>query len=115
MLSIRETNILEKIIEHSNRITEKIINKTIEQFTKNLDLIEIICFNILQIGELVAHLSNEFLKTYDKVPWSQVTGMRNIVVHGYGTVKLNRVYKTAINDVPVLLAYCKKILLENSK
>ena len=115
MLSIRETNILEKIIEHSDRIIEKITNKTIQQFTNDLDLIEIICFNILQIGELVVHLNNEFFAKYNEVPWSKITGMRNIVVHGYGTVKLNKVYKTAIDDVPVLLGYCKKILLENSK
>ena len=52
---------------------------------------EIVSFNVLQIGKLVKTLSPEFLSKYDKMPWKDIKGMRDIIGHGYGTIEWNRV------------------------
>ena len=47
----------------------------------------IICFNILQIGELAKNFEPSFIIEYNNVPWKQIKGMRDKVAHGYGTIK----------------------------
>jgi transposase-like protein len=38
---------------------------------------------VLQIGELVGHLSDDITARYAEMPWKQIKGMRNIAAHGY--------------------------------
>ena len=74
------------------------------------DIKEVVCFNLFQIGELANCLSIEFIKEYNKIPWKQIIGMRNRIVHGYDTINLEIVWNTAIESIPELKSYCKEIL-----
>lgn len=65
---------------------------------------------IVQIGELASHLPEEFRATYNKVPWTQIRGMRNIFVHGYEDADLLRTWNTIETDVPALKTYCESVL-----
>ena len=47
------------------KINEKMINLTRDQFDRDDDVAQIICFNILQIGELTKNLGPEFIKEYN--------------------------------------------------
>ena len=58
---------------------------------------------IQQIGELTKDLAEEFIKeTNSKIPWAQIKGMRNRFAHGYGKMDFEKIYNTAITDIPVL-------------
>jgi len=65
---------------------------------------------ILQIGELVGKLSNEFKNTYNAMPWKDIKAMRNIAAHNYGEIDLEVLWETVSTDVPILREYCEKIL-----
>lgn len=65
---------------------------------------------ILQIGELVGKLSNEFKNTYNAMPWKDIKAMRNIATHNYGEIDLEVLWETVSTDVPILKEYCEKIL-----
>ena len=110
MLTVKEEGILRNIIKHCNKINEKMNGLTREQFDNDEDVVQIICFNILQIGELAKNLPSEFLKANNKVPWQQIKGMRDKVAHGYGTIDMDRVWSTALDDINPLLMYCDQIL-----
>ena len=47
------------------------------------------------------------------MPWKDIKGMRDWVAHGYGTIDLNKVWKTATEDIKPLFDYCESILNEN--
>lgn len=59
------------------------------------------------------NFSPEFLKQYNGVPWQQIKGMRDKVAHGYGTIDMDRVWFTALEDINPLLSYCQQILADN--
>ena len=63
MLSVKETGILKSIINHCIKIESKLSKSkiTIENFDKDDDDVQLIAFNILQIGELAKNLSPEFI------------------------------------------------------
>ena len=113
MLTIKEQGLLINIIKHCEKINEKINNLTREQFDNDEDVVEIICFNILQIGELAKNFEPKFVAKYSGVPWRQIKGMRDKVAHGYGTIDMNRVWYTAQDDINPLLKYCSQILNNN--
>ena len=115
MLVLRDKGILLHIIAHCKRIEEKIkYVKTVEEFNMNEDVKEIVCFNIMQIGELAKKLSDDFIKQNGDIPWKKIKGMREHVVHGYGTIDLNIVWFTATNDIASLRDCCEKIIAENN-
>ena len=86
------------------------VGLTREDLDTNEDVLQIICFNILQIGELPKNFEPAFIKEYSKVPWRQIKGMRDKVAHGYGSIDKDRVWRTALNDINPLLSYCQEIL-----
>ena len=113
MLSVKEKGITLCIIEHCKRIEDKIVGATRDTLDNNKDIEEIICFNILQIGELAKNLSSEFIKRYPAVPWNKIKGMRDVVAHGYGTIDLNRVWQTASEDIKLLRESCEQIIKDS--
>ena len=113
MLSVKERGLLLSIIKHCEKIEEKTSGLTREQFNCDEDIVQIICFNILQIGELAKNFDLEFIKRYDQVPWKHIKGMRDRVAHGYDTIDMDVVWDTALSDIPPLLNYCRSILKDN--
>lgn len=101
------------IIEHCNRIESKVYVTTRENLEQDKDTEEIICFNILQIGELAKGLSQEFTSFYNKMPWKSIKGMRDKVAHGYGKIDLDEVWKTASEEIKPLREYCEEIIRNN--
>lgn len=107
---VKDKGVLLQIIKRCNRVEEKTKNVSKESFDNNDDLKEVICFNIFQIGELANGLSSGFLKENNEIPWKQIIGMRNKIVHGYETVEFDIVWDTAKDSIPKLKKYCERIL-----
>ena len=55
------------------------------------------------IGEAAKRLSDEFRKQQPTIPWPNIMGMRNRVVHHYDKIDWPLVWTTAERDVPQLL------------
>ena len=48
------------------------------------------------------------------MPWRQIKGMRDKVAHGYGSLDIEKLWKTASRDVKPLHEYCVEILDTNN-
>ena len=112
MLTTKEKGLLEYVVSYCERVKELVEGVTKEDFDNNKNLREVICFNLLQIGELVSIFEDEFINKYNKIPWREIKSMRNVIVHRYGTINMERVWSTATEDIDPLEVYCKEILNE---
>ena len=110
MVDVKDKGILLNMIDHCNRVEEKISSVTRTEFDNSKDMKDIVCFNIFQIGELAKHLSEAFIAEFNGVPWHKIKGMRNIIGHGYGTLKMDRVWITATKDIIQLKEYCESVI-----
>ena len=57
---------------------------------------------IIQIGELVGRLSDDFQIEHSDIPWHAIKAMRNLYAHDYEHIHLPTVWKALTNDVPNL-------------
>lgn len=54
------------------------------------------------IGEAAKHLPDEFRLGYPDVPWKQIAGLRDVLIHEYFNVRIMRVWYVVANDLPIL-------------
>ena len=61
-----------------------------------------IIHNILLIGEAATRISEDLKNENKEIPWSQITGVRNILVHNYFGIDLEEIWSTVTRDLPDL-------------
>lgn len=106
-MNVRDKDIYQHIIQHSKRIKDNISGRTFFEFSKDQNLIDIICFNEMQIGELAKKLSEEAKSIFPSIPWKNICGMWDKIAHGYGSIDLKIAYSTATIGIETLLKTIK--------
>ena len=56
------------------------------------------------VGEAAAHVSDDTRQMHQAIPWREIVGMRNRLVHAWFDIDLRLVWVTACDDLPVLIA-----------
>ena len=108
----RDISILEHIVSYCDQIEETIarFGDDYSVFCKDAIYRNATALCILQIGELVGKLTEEFRVSHDAIPWRKIKAMRNIVAHSYGTVDSEITWEIIKEDIPDLKAYCKAVI-----
>ena len=65
------------------------------------------------IGEATKNIPSTVKGRYREIPWKDMAGMRDKMIHGYFGVDLKRVWSTVKEDIPNLKPFFEKILREN--
>ena len=66
--------------------------------------------NLEVIGEATKNLSSELREANPAIPWRQIAGMRDVLIHDYLKVNLARVWRTVAIDLPPLRAVVIELL-----
>lgn len=59
------------------------------------------------IGEAASRVSTSFRNAHPEIPWRQIIGQRNVLIHEYGEIKQERIWKTVRENVPQLIELLK--------
>ena len=62
------------------------------------------------IGEAASRISEETKAKHPDIPWTEIIGMRNRLVHGYFAIRLDRVWQTVQDDLPPLIAQIEPLV-----
>lgn len=113
-LFMKQINRDTQILAHMYKYCEKVVRTVsrfgndFETFLNDDDFRDSVSMNMLQIGELVPKLSNEFIEeTSSIIPWRDIKCMRNFFAHDYGSMNTEIIWNTALNDIPALQKFCK--------
>ena len=89
----------EKAIEQIDIIAKYISGKSYEQFVIDDELIDAIMFRLIQMVEYVKNISSEFKNDNPQIPWGDIMGFRNGIVHEYGKTDYSTVYEIVSRDI----------------
>jgi uncharacterized protein with HEPN domain len=62
------------------------------------------------VGEAARRLSERFREEHSEIPWAQIVGLRNRLIHGYDTIDLDRLWSIVTGEVPALAAFLDRAL-----
>lgn len=112
--SNRDALVVEKILNYCDEIS-----KTHKAFENNKKLFfdkekgfiyrNSITMPILQIGELVKNLSEDFTTKYKGIPWKAIAGMRDVFAHHYGSIDYEMTWNTSIEDINMLKEFLENV------
>jgi len=66
-------------------------------------------FRFIQISEHIKKLSLDFINEHPNIPWRDIIGLRNRIVHEYGNVDLDIIYDTVKEDIYTIKKLFKSI------
>jgi uncharacterized protein with HEPN domain len=105
-----DTIYLEHIENSLKRIISYASNVSHEAFLEDYKLQDACIRQIEIIGEATKKISEIFKEKYPEIPWKDMAGIRDKLIHDYIDVDLNIVYQTVAVDIPILFHKIEKIL-----
>ncbi len=106
---------LEDILECIERIEGYVEGISEREFEYNSEKQDAVIRRIEIIGEAVKNISSATREKYPDIPWREIAGMRDIIVHQYFGITTGLVWRVAISDIPHLKPKISKIISEISE
>ncbi|ONN27352.1 hypothetical protein XJ44_04230 [Thermosipho affectus] len=101
---------LKHILDSMEAILDFVHGKTYNEFLKNRMMWSAVIREMEVIGEATKNLSHKFREKYPEIPWRKMAGMRDVLIHGYFKTDLEAVWKTAVEDIPILKPKIERII-----
>lgn len=98
------------ILESIDFIEEYTADISQAEFSQSREKVDAVTRRIEIIGEATKNLPANFRATAMHIPWKQMTGMRDNLIHEYFGIDYDEVWKTVKEDLPALKREIKKLL-----
>lgn len=108
----RDVITLQKILDETNVAIQLLGDADLSTFMESELLKRAIGMTVINIGELVKNLTEEFRTSYSEIPWKEISGFRDIAAHKYKTLDMKIVYNTVKFDIIELKENIDKIFVK---
>jgi len=105
----KDKDLIEDIINCIDRISEYTENINYTEFLNDYKTQDAVLRNIEIIGEAVKLLSDQIKDKNPQVPWKNIAGTRDILIHDYFGVNIDIVWNIATNEIISLKEYLSSI------
>ncbi len=106
----RDVDWLQDIIEAITRIRHYTAEMTFTAFLEDLKTQDAVIRNLEIIGEATKQLSPNLRAQHDHIPWRNMAGMRDKLIHDYFGVNFDVVWEVISEDLPRLAFQLPTIL-----
>lgn len=98
------------MLDMSRKAVEKIQGQSREGYDDDEDLRIIITHLVQVIGEAASHVSASTRDLHQEIPWKQIVGIRNRLVHEYLEVDYDVLWEVVTRHLPMLIVALEKIV-----
>jgi uncharacterized protein with HEPN domain len=86
-----------------------------EDLDKDRKLVLALMKDIEIVGEAASRVSKETQQEIPEIPWANIVGMRNRLIHAYFDINLDILWQTATTDLPELAKMLAKAIADHEK
>jgi uncharacterized protein with HEPN domain len=101
---------LRDMLEATDKVASFISGLSEEAFLKDEKTQYAVVRALEVIGEAAKKIPDDVRATYPGLPWRQIVGMRDVLIHDYFGVNAQVVWKTATLDVPSMAEVLRGIV-----
>ena len=103
---------VEDIIDAMNKAEIAITGVTYEQFADDFMINFVIARALEIIGEATKRLPMSLRDQYPAIPWKDMAGMRDRIIHGYDNVDLRTMWDVVKQEIPQVKPQIQQILID---
>ena len=100
------------ILEASEKIRQYTHGLTVADLQAHPQALEAVVWNLTVIGEAARQIPDSVVNAYPQVPWQQMRGIRNRIVHGYDQIDLSIIWNVIQYELPPLVPTLERIMQE---
>lgn len=97
-----DTIYIDHILKSIDNITEYTKGFNKKRFSEDTLVQDAVIRNFEIIGEAAKKISINFRQNYTEIPWKEMAGMRDKLIHDYFGVDIEVIWKTINDDLPTL-------------
>ena len=87
---------------------------TLDEFSRNTAIRSSVLYHLIILGEAAIALSSDVQDAAQGIPWHQIRGTRNLLVHEYYLTDMTTVWDIVSNDLDPMIEPLR-ILLDTSR
>ncbi|HYH86818.1 MAG TPA: HepT-like ribonuclease domain-containing protein [Pyrinomonadaceae bacterium] len=108
----RDAAALRHMLDHAREATSFARGKTRADLDTDR-LLNLALTRLLEItGEAASRVAENVRARHPEIPWPQIVGLRNRLIHGYDSVDLDILWQIVTGDLPPLIASLESIINE---
>lgn len=110
----RDKIILEKVVKEIDIALELAEGMSLDAFLADERTKRAASMTLINIGELVKHITEETRLANAHMAWKDAAGMRDMAAHKYQTLRMEDVYNTIAIDLPLLKEQVGELLKDSN-
>jgi uncharacterized protein with HEPN domain len=103
----REIQFLLDILQSAELVTQYTRGCGKKEFITNVQLQDSVIRRLILIAEAAKRISEETRLSLPDIPWQEINGMRNRLVHEYDDINLDIVWNVVMDEIPTLIRELK--------
>jgi uncharacterized protein with HEPN domain len=106
----RDAALLLDMVEHARRACRYVQDRTLDQYRVDDMLRDAVNRVVQVIGEAAAKVSRQFREAHPEIPWRPIIAQRHILVHEYGRIDDDKIWRVATVYAPQLISLVEPLL-----
>lgn len=106
----RDLQSLLDMLQSAEIVSSYLQGRTQIDLETDLLLQDAVCHRLLLIGEAANRISEATQESLPKIPWRDIIGMRNRLVHEYDEIALDIVWETIVESLPELVTILREVV-----
>lgn len=109
-MNTRDRQICNKILSEIAVARDLMQGVSLEHFQTDERTARAVSMTLINIGELVKNITQDFKDEHREIPWRAIAGMRDVTAHKYQTLRREDVFSTCKDDLAAFEKQIKNLI-----